>query len=164
MNEFHGSPLEFTFTTPMDTSKLPPLRTNGDGVLKTFGFQPARLWADMALLLVLLVLVTVLAYAALVLTDEIMLQRCRRCSRGRDAALCGPALRVSRRVFHLTSVGSSGRAGGSFVPVAGARASTCWMGPMEVRRQTPLASTLHIATCRGGRVPAWRHPRYGRWC
>lgn len=39
VNEFHHFPLDFTFTAPINTSVLPPLRISGDGVLKEFGFE-----------------------------------------------------------------------------------------------------------------------------
>lgn len=39
VNEFHGFPADFTFTAPIDSAALPPLRITGDGVLKEFGFE-----------------------------------------------------------------------------------------------------------------------------
>ena len=39
MNEFHNFPLDFSFTAPLNSSALPPLRITGDGVLKEFGFE-----------------------------------------------------------------------------------------------------------------------------
>lgn len=42
VNEFHDFPADFSFTAPIDSSALPPLRITGDGVLKEFGFNLVR--------------------------------------------------------------------------------------------------------------------------
>jgi hypothetical protein len=42
VNEFHGYPGDFYFTSPLNTSILPPLRITGDGVIKEFGFDQVR--------------------------------------------------------------------------------------------------------------------------
>eukprot|EP00983_Pelagomonas_calceolata_P068264 1149842-Pelagomonas_calceolata.AAC.2 len=42
VNEFHGFPVDFYFTSPIKTSVLPPLRITGDGVLNEFGFDEVR--------------------------------------------------------------------------------------------------------------------------
>jgi hypothetical protein len=44
VNEFHDFPLDFTFTAPIPSSALPPLRISGDGVLKEFGFECVTGW------------------------------------------------------------------------------------------------------------------------
>lgn len=78
VNEFHGSPLEFIFTTPINSTKLPPLRTKGDGVLKTFGFDAARADLDQVALVILFLGATTAAYVALATADETAVQMRRR--------------------------------------------------------------------------------------
>ena len=39
VNEFHDFPVDFSFTAPVKTSVLPPIRITGDGVLNEFGFN-----------------------------------------------------------------------------------------------------------------------------
>ncbi|GFR46199.1 hypothetical protein Agub_g7730, partial [Astrephomene gubernaculifera] len=53
INEFHHFPADFTFTAPIETSKLPPLRISGEGVLKEFGFNLELFYVDVLMLGVL---------------------------------------------------------------------------------------------------------------
>lgn len=76
--EFHDSPLEFVFTTPTKSTKLPPLRTKGDGVLRTFGFDPSRFSLDVVALVIIFSATTFLAYLALSASDETSIQLQRR--------------------------------------------------------------------------------------
>jgi hypothetical protein len=48
INEFHGAPTPFFFTSPLNSTVLPTLRVSGEGVLKEFGFQAHRFWGDVA--------------------------------------------------------------------------------------------------------------------
>ncbi|EFJ49894.1 hypothetical protein VOLCADRAFT_104135 [Volvox carteri f. nagariensis] len=50
INEFHRFPRDFTFTAPIKTSALPPLRISGDGVLKEFGFDVDLFYLDVIML------------------------------------------------------------------------------------------------------------------
>ncbi|KAF5834484.1 hypothetical protein DUNSADRAFT_8809 [Dunaliella salina] len=67
VNEFHGFPVDFYFTSPIKTSVLPPLRITGDGVLNEFGFNEFGFEEDIVMLCVLCVMWGILTYTLLAL-------------------------------------------------------------------------------------------------
>jgi len=67
VNEFHGFPVDFYFTSPIKTSVLPPLRITGDGVLNEFGFDEFGFKEDIVMLCVLCVMWGGLTYTLLAL-------------------------------------------------------------------------------------------------
>ncbi|CAG9464674.1 unnamed protein product, partial [Pedinophyceae sp. YPF-701] len=96
-NEFHGSPLDFTFTTPLNSTRLPPLRVSGDGVLQEFGFDARRIPTDLVALVALSVGMIALALLILAVRAAAAGQRVANWLHPEQAALA-----LGRDVHGLT--------------------------------------------------------------
>ncbi|GIL42172.1 hypothetical protein Vafri_236 [Volvox africanus] len=73
INEFHYFPEDFTFTAPINTTKLPPLRVTGEGVLKEFGFNVDLFYLDVFMLGILGTLCCALTYVLLYFSGHTLL-------------------------------------------------------------------------------------------
>lgn len=65
VNEFHDSPLQFYFTSPLENSAIPTLRVEGDAVLKEFGFHYENFRYDIFIVFTFAIYYVLFTYYAL---------------------------------------------------------------------------------------------------